>query len=192
MARQVATSPTPEGELPPSMGDGASSRFSPLPMAVTARSRPGSQASIPSVAASQASTSASASASANNASTGQAGGSNERLTALVVDDDPLTRKLMSRMMARLGCQVEDAENGQMFLDIVLGNEEQNRPPRHFDIVTLDNAMPVMTGEEAIKHFRKAGRSDLVVGATGNALKGDQTSYLRVSICSVIHSRGSFD
>jgi signal transduction histidine kinase/CheY-like chemotaxis protein len=104
----------------------------------------------------------------------------ERLSALIVDDDPLTRKLMSRMMARLGCVVEEAENGQMFLDVALGNEAEGRPPKHFDIVTLDNAMPVMTGEEAIKHFRRAGRKDLVVGATGNALKGDQTSYLRVS------------
>lgn len=75
----------------------------------------------------------------------------------------------------------------MFLDIVLGNEEQGRAPKHFDIVTLDNAMPVMTGEQAIKHFRKAGRSDLVVGATGNALKGDQTAYLRVSSYSTIES-----
>lgn len=171
MTRQVVTSPTPEGEIPPIA---ESARFSPLPMPAV-RSRPSSQASVPSVAASQASTSGSGAA---NTSGGQ--GASERLTALVVDDDPLTRKLMSRMMARLGCQVEDAENGQMFLDIVLGNEEQGRAPKHFDIVTLDNAMPVMTGEQAIKHFRKAGRSDLVVGATGNALKGDQTAYLRVS------------
>lgn len=83
-------------------------------------------------------------------------------------------------MTRLGCKVEDAENGQMFLDIALGNKEQGREPKIFDIVTLDNAMPVMTGEEAIKVFRRAGRKDLVVGATGNALKGDQNSYLRVS------------
>lgn len=177
MTRQVVTSPTPEGEGPPVA---ESSRVSPLPMPAPVRSRPSSQASVPSVAHSQGSASGTAAASG---SSGQA----ERLTALVVDDDALTRKLMSRMMARLGCQVEDAENGQAFLDIVLGNEAEGKPPRHFDIVTLDNAMPVMTGEQAIKEFRKAGRTDLVVGATGNALKGDQTSYLKVSF---IHYRRS--
>lgn len=102
------------------------------------------------------------------------------LQALVVDDDPLTRKLMGRMMTRLGCTVEETENGQLFLDILLGNPAEGKPPRYFDIVTLDNAMPVMTGEQAIRHLRQAGRSDLIVGATGNALKSDQNAYIAVS------------
>jgi CheY-like chemotaxis protein len=106
-------------------------------------------------------------------------GSERPLLALVVDDDPLTRKLMGRMMTRLGCTVEETENGQLFLDILLGNPEEGKPPRYFDIVTLDNAMPVLTGEQAIRELRKAGRSDLIVGATGNALKSDQNAYIAV-------------
>lgn len=107
----------------------------------------------------------------------------ERLKALVVDDDPLTRKLMSRMMTRLGCDVEDAENGQMFLDILLGIDDN--APKYYDIVTLDNAMPVMTGEQAIRVLRANGRQDLIIGATGNALKSDQDSYLRAGVDSVL-------
>lgn len=38
------------------------------------------------------------------------------LRVLVVDDDALTRKLMSRMMERLGCLVTTAENGKLALD----------------------------------------------------------------------------
>lgn len=86
-------------------------------------------------------------------------------------------------MTRLGCDVEDAENGQVCLDILLGSE--GRLPKYFDIVTLDNAMPVMTGEQAIKVLRAAGRTDLVVGATGNALKSDQDSYLKAGVDSVL-------
>ncbi|BGP07684.1 hypothetical protein JCM10049v2_003524 [Rhodotorula toruloides] len=41
------------------------------------------------------------------------------LKVLVVDDDALTRRLMSRMMMRLGCEVETAENGQIALDMIL-------------------------------------------------------------------------
>ena len=123
------------------------------------------------------------------------------ILALVVDDDALTRKLMTRMMTRLGCIVEEAENGQMALDILLGSADKQ--PRYFDIITLDNMMPVsglcfdrnepalihfdnqvLTGEQAIKHLRAAGRKDLVVGATGNALKADQTSYLSVSLSRI--------
>lgn len=105
------------------------------------------------------------------------------LEALVVDDDALTRKLMSRMMTRLGCIVSDAENGALALEILLGKGD--KPPRFFDIVTLDNAMPVMTGEEAIRALRKAGRTDLVVGATGNALQADQQSYKNAGVDAVL-------
>ena len=45
------------------------------------------------------------------------------MRVLVVDDDPLTRKLMSRMLARLGCKVTTAENGEIALDLILS-------PRH--------------------------------------------------------------
>lgn len=39
---------------------------------------------------------------------------------LVVDDDPLTRTLMTRILSRLGCLVTTAENGVMAIDLVLG------------------------------------------------------------------------
>ncbi|GAB1526329.1 hypothetical protein RhiTH_009496 [Rhizoctonia solani] len=41
------------------------------------------------------------------------------LRVLVVDDDSLTRRLMTRMLTRLGCTVENAENGQIALDMLL-------------------------------------------------------------------------
>jgi CheY-like chemotaxis protein len=37
------------------------------------------------------------------------------LNVLIVDDDPLTRKLMSRMLTRLGCICDTAENGMIAL-----------------------------------------------------------------------------
>lgn len=41
------------------------------------------------------------------------------LNVLVVDDDPLTRKLMTRMLTRLGCVCETAENGLIALGAFL-------------------------------------------------------------------------
>jgi CheY-like chemotaxis protein len=68
------------------------------------------------------------------------------LRVLVVDDDPLTRTLMTRLLSRLGCEVRTANDGQQFLDLVLGNGTSEEPltstPHYFDMVTLDNAMPV--------------------------------------------------
>ncbi|KAI0091493.1 hypothetical protein BDY19DRAFT_904154 [Irpex rosettiformis] len=48
------------------------------------------------------------------------------LKVLVVDDDPLTRKLMSRMLTRIGCRVSTAENGEMALEMILGMTTQTR------------------------------------------------------------------
>lgn len=42
------------------------------------------------------------------------------LQVLVVDDDPLTRTLMRRILMRLGCEVTLAENGVMAIDLILG------------------------------------------------------------------------
>jgi CheY-like chemotaxis protein len=42
------------------------------------------------------------------------------LNVLVVDDDFLTRALMTRILTRLGCKVTTAENGEMAIDLILG------------------------------------------------------------------------
>ncbi|KAG7091392.1 hypothetical protein E1B28_010430 [Marasmius oreades] len=99
--------------------------------------------------------------------------SNERLLVLVVDDDAITRKMMSRWLSLRGCVVHTAKDGMECLEILLSPEAPN-----YDFVSLDNFMPGMTGEEAVKEIRNAGRDDIfVVGCTGNALTDDQKSYL---------------
>ncbi|PPQ64353.1 hypothetical protein CVT24_008422 [Panaeolus cyanescens] len=54
------------------------------------------------------------------------------LPVLVVDDDPLTRMLMKRTLSRLGCKVWCAENGEVALEMILGQRpwttEQNNTP----------------------------------------------------------------
>jgi CheY-like chemotaxis protein len=108
------------------------------------------------------------------------------LRVLVVDDDMLTRTLMTRLLSHLGCEVYTASDGRQFLDLLLGNgrpeQSPTNTPQCFDMVTLDNAMPVrytlypglshandfnsaqvMTGELAIQKLRSSGRKDFVVG-----------------------------
>jgi osomolarity two-component system, sensor histidine kinase SLN1 len=135
----------------------------------------------------------------------------EPLQVLVVDDDSLTRNLMTRLLTRLGCIVTTGENGVKALEILLGSVftpsesatpstampstpgtsnsgvETNVPsqPRFFDIVFLDNQMPLMSGLEAIARLRAAGREDLVVGVTGNALIRDQDEYLTAGVDHVL-------
>ena len=126
------------------------------------------------------------------------------LTVLVVDDDHLTRKLMTRMLNRLGCVVTTAEHGAAALEMLLGlsytpnetpvnsvlvpstpgtgtSQQEPSTPRFWDLVLLDNQMPKMSGLEAITRLRTAGRDDLVIGVTGNALIRDQDEYLGAGV-----------
>ncbi|EIM79723.1 uncharacterized protein STEHIDRAFT_126395 [Stereum hirsutum FP-91666 SS1] len=102
------------------------------------------------------------------------------LVVLVVDDDPMTRTLMTRMLTKLGCVVDTADDGQQFLDIILAEGA-----RKYDLVSLDNYMPVMTGEDAVRELRARGRMDLVVGCTGNALTEDQLNYMEAGADKVL-------
>lgn len=63
-----------------------------------------------------------------------------------VDDDSLTRRLMSRLLSRLGCNVQSAENGAIALEMLLGKEETPTLTSEFDITFLDNqvSLPSLT------------------------------------------------
>lgn len=112
------------------------------------------------------------------------------LEVLVVDDDPLTRMLMKRLLTRLGCNVSTAENGELALEMILGSGYTFTPSTdnssgpileraaassskaeesRYHIIFLDNQMPVLSGLKAIEKLRELGRSDFVVGVTGKSI-----------------------
>ncbi|KAF6761807.1 hypothetical protein DFP72DRAFT_879693 [Ephemerocybe angulata] len=130
------------------------------------------------------------------------------LEVLVVDDDPLTRTLMTRFLTRLGCVVTTASNGVQALDLIVGrkggqegdltpgetegnsgepSQSEQPPPKEgkYAVVFLDNQMPVMSGVKAVEKLREMGRSDFVVGVTGNALLTDQQEYLSAGVDKVL-------
>jgi CheY-like chemotaxis protein len=98
------------------------------------------------------------------------------------------------MLTRLGCVVSTAENGEVALDKITGktwrtedgsNSRDLAPSNDgerdlgaeecegtiensgaYDVVFLDNQMPVMSGLEVVSKLREIGRGDFVVGVTG--------------------------
>lgn len=105
------------------------------------------------------------------------------VSILVVDDDPLTRRLMSRMLERMGHRVSSAENGAVALEMLLASPKDGEPRADeagwegpFDVCVCDNWMPVLSGCEVVEELRRRGRADFFVGATGNALIKDQKDY----------------
>ncbi|KAJ3558702.1 hypothetical protein NM688_g766 [Phlebia brevispora] len=129
------------------------------------------------------------------------------MRVLVVDDDTLTRMLMSRLLTRLGCKVTTAKNGEIALDLIINNGARPTPSsedtgssgltsdagssrivtedRLYSIVFLDNQMPIMSGLEVVAKLRQMGRKDFVVGVTGNALLSDQQEYLDAGVDYVL-------
>ena len=136
------------------------------------------------------------------------------LQVLVVDDDRMTRLLMTRMLERLRCIVTTAVNGKQALQILLGEEQSSDTPAEeleqdfpivgqgaprdsasvhtvykegkFAITFLDNQMPVMSGVEMVRKLRMQGREDFIVGVTGNALLPDQEEYLEAGADQYVH------
>ena len=67
-------------------------------------------------------------------------------SALVVEDDSSTRKMLRRMLEDYGLSVAEAGNGKIALDRV-----QEQPP---GVIFLDLMMPVMNGFEFIEELQK--------------------------------------
>lgn len=89
--------------------------------------------------------------------------------ALVVDDGPENRELLTVVLEELGITIETGENGKEGLDSALSKE--------YDIILMDIQMPVMDGYEAVAAMRKSGIELPIVALTANAMKGYEQRVL---------------
>jgi PAS domain S-box-containing protein len=92
---------------------------------------------------------------------------------LVVEDEPISRLILGRMLEKLGYRVATAENGREALAAL----ERDR----FDLVLMDCQMPEMDGYEATRQLRQregeSGASLPVVAVTAHAGVGDRERCL---------------
>lgn len=84
---------------------------------------------------------------------------------LVVDDEPVIRRIHARYLTRLGFEVESVEDGDLCLSTVEAAEDAGRP---FSAILLDIVMRRVHGDQACRDLRAAGFRLPVVAATGNA------------------------
>lgn len=78
---------------------------------------------------------------------------------MIVDDDPVNRKVLSLLLGKNGNTVWTADNGQEALDLAL----RHRP----DSIIMDLNMPVMDGITAARKILKEDslHETLIIGAT---------------------------
>jgi len=98
------------------------------------------------------------------------------ITALVVDDSHLNRKLTRLVLEQEGIAVDEACNGEEAVRMV--NDKK------YSIIYMDNQMPVMDGVEATRQITKK-HNCVVIGLTGNSLDEDVTVFLQAGAKEVL-------
>ena len=74
--------------------------------------------------------------------------------ALVVEDHPASRQIISLQLQALGIEVSVCENAHTALDLIAEN--------HFDLLLTDQSIPGMHGSELARHLRSCGHRDLII------------------------------
>ncbi|MCW5727454.1 ATP-binding protein [Parvibaculum sp.] len=108
-----------------------------------------------------------------NADVDQTGGARwaDGMSVLLVDDHALNRKVARLFLEPLGIAITEVENG--------ADAIRELQTRVFDLVLLDMHMPVMNGEETLRHIRShdaAFRDVPVIALTADSLGPDNTRY----------------
>ena len=84
---------------------------------------------------------------------------------MVVDDGKPNRRLIKLILEKAGCQVTEAENGQIAVD--------KASETTFDVILMDMQMPVLDGYLATARLRELGYTSPILALTANAMTGDQ-------------------
>jgi len=88
------------------------------------------------------------------------------LSALVVDDCALNRKMLRRtLVEKKFTHVLEASDGRSAIERVASAMAQHLP---LDVVFIDFHMPHMDGPTAVRYMRKNGFAGLIVGVTGES------------------------
>ncbi len=95
---------------------------------------------------------------------------------LLVEDNPINRKLAARLLSKAGYRVAMVNNGKEAVSTYAA------APDDFDIIFMDIRMPEMDGKEATRTIRSRGFFDIpIIAMTADARKGDRESCLEAGM-----------
>jgi two-component system chemotaxis response regulator CheY len=103
---------------------------------------------------------------------------------LVVDDDPLTRRLNSEVLLYSGYQVDAADDGAAAWDALLVND--------YDLLVTDNDMPKISGVALIKKVHATRMALPVIMATGQLPAWEFAEYPWLQPAAVLMKPYNFD
>ncbi len=99
-----------------------------------------------------------------------------KLKVLLVEDSPVSQRVVVRQLKSLGCEPDVAANGQEALALLART--------HYTIVLLDCQMPVLDGYatvQAIRSLEGQNQQTVVIAMTANDCEGEQEKCLNAGM-----------
>ncbi|NRT15770.1 hypothetical protein HNP99_002130 [Flavobacterium sp. 28A] len=90
----------------------------------------------------------------------------EKLKILIAEDDEISKKLLTFLLAPIATELLVAKNGEEAVEIYKTNQD-------IDIILMDIQMPVLDGFEATKQIRLLNKEVKIIAQTAFALSGDE-------------------
>ncbi len=102
------------------------------------------------------------------------------MNILVVEDSPISQKILVKILTTAGCSVTVACNGQEAVDAVI-------PKNPYDIILMDGEMPVMDGLTATRIIRETFDAQTlpIIGVTAHAMISDRERFLNSGMNSYL-------
>lgn len=96
------------------------------------------------------------------------------LRVLVVDDAPLNRKMLARVIRGRCLECLEASDGLEAVALVTTGLDNNAAA---DVILMDYQMPNMDGPTASSKMRSLGYDGVIIGVTGNSLQSDMNNFV---------------
>jgi signal transduction histidine kinase len=101
------------------------------------------------------------------------------LRILIADDDEMNRIVLSTLLKRLGCSSKLAVDGQQAFDLLQAED--------FDVVLMDNYMPIANGAEVTRWIRAlttSKKSIPIIGITASEARDEHAELLQAGMTAV--------
>lgn len=92
----------------------------------------------------------------------------KKLKILLVEDNDMNRKIVTKMFAKKEIMCDEAHNGKEAIEFVLKKD--------YDVIFMDCQMPIMDGYEStskIRKIEKGKKHTTIIAMTANAMEGDR-------------------
>ncbi|KAE8710310.1 hypothetical protein F3Y22_tig00110324pilonHSYRG00004 [Hibiscus syriacus] len=99
---------------------------------------------------------------------------NKNLSVLVVDDDPVVRRVHDMLLQSIGIKAHVVENGKEAVDLFCIGLS-------YDLILMDKDMPVMNGIEATKEIRGMGIHSMIVGVTESDVDSEKREFATAGV-----------